>query len=92
MTASEAKEKMLKAKAKKSVSRIFPVIEKASKEGKGGIRISISSHAKTALDVLTEEEFDILRSEYGYRLEPLYDDSGDYHKSDKKIAYNVLWE
>lgn len=92
MTASEAKEKMKHARAKKSVQRIFPVFQKAIDKGEGGVKLNIINNVKEALDALTEEEFEILRTEYKYKLQAVYDDSGDYHRSDKKISYWVLWE
>lgn len=93
MTAYEAKEKMNQARAKKSVSRIFHVIEKAVKNGEGGIQLSITyDRARQSEKALTEEEFKVLETEYKYKLQAVYDDSGDYHKSDKKIGYWVLWE
>lgn len=93
MTASEARTKMRKERAKKSVARIFPVIDNAIKKGLGSLRLSIQCGADlSSKSSLTEEEFEILEKEYGYKLEALYDGSGDYHKSDKKWAYNVIWE
>lgn len=84
MTAYEAKKLTVAAKAKKSIERIFPLIKKAAANGEGYIQISMSDY--------TQEEINILENDYGYQLTAIYDDSGDYHRSDKKIGYYVSWE
>jgi hypothetical protein len=41
---------------------------------------------------LNKEEFQILEKEYGYKLNPCYDNSGDgYTRSDKLIGYEIHW-
>lgn len=87
MTASEARAKLNLRNAKLTVKRIFPYIEKAITNGEEKLEVYFGASDGR----LTENEFRVLFSEYGYKSKPIYDDSGDYHRSDKQIGYCVSW-
>ena len=87
MTATEARQKLNLRNAKLTVKRAFAWIDKAIERGENKLDI----HFGSSEGRLTDEEFKVLTSIYGYKTYAIYDDSGDYHKSDKLIGYTITW-
>lgn len=87
MTATEAREKLNLRNAKLTVKRAFVWIDKAIERGENNLDIYFGSSEGR----LTNEEFKVLTTIYGYKSRAIYDDSGDYHKSDKLIGYTISW-
>lgn len=84
MNADEARKLANKVKSRAGLPQVFEALRKAAEAGAYSLVLTLRE--------LNGTQAEILKAEYGYRVEPAYRESGDPMRSDYQNGWLVKWE